>query len=171
MSAEGKPKGKGPGLESGRTPKTFQLARTPEERRSLFEAWKKQHRPAPGAVSAPHAPAIDGLAPPPYVGRASMVINSAGTVLYTKNFLGPNATCDPNVEAQNIWSAGTAFAAGSVVRPTPGFSQPNGFRGFNFQSSGGTSSGTEPTWPTTIGGTVVDGANHVDGDRVRSRPS
>src|SRR6478609_4941084 len=101
-AAAGKGKGKGPGLESGRSRPAFTLARTPEERRSLFEAWKKQHRPAPGAVHAPAAPATDGQAPPPYVGRASMVINAAGTVLCTKNFLGVNATCDPNVEAQNV---------------------------------------------------------------------
>ena len=156
-AAAGKGKGKGPGLESGRSRPAFTLARTPEERRSLFEAWKKQHRPAPGAVNAPAASATDGQAPPPYVGRASMVINAAGTVLYTKNFLGVNATCDPNVEAQNVWLAGTAFAAGAVVRPTQSFNQGNGFRGFNFQSSGGTSGGTEPTWPTAIGATVLDG--------------
>ncbi|HEX4439517.1 MAG TPA: putative Ig domain-containing protein [Thermoanaerobaculia bacterium] len=148
--------GKGAGLESGRARPAFTIARTPEERRSLFEAWKKQHSAQGGSVNARRASVIDGTVQS-YVGRASMVINSAGTVLYTKNFLGNNATCDPNVEAGTTWTASTAFAAGVVVRPASGFNSPNGFRGFNFQSSGGTSGASEPVWPTTIGATVTDG--------------
>jgi len=155
-TADGKAKGKrnGVGLDSGHARPAFTLARTPEERSSLFEAWKKQHRPAPGSL-ATKATAAPGGTVQPIVGRAGMVINAAGTVLYTKNFLG--GTCDPNIEASTIWAANTAFANGVAVRPTSSFSQPNGFRGFNFQSSGGTSGATEPAWPTTIGATVTDG--------------
>ena len=110
-SAAGGPKSKG---SPGRPP--FSPARTAEESRSLFEAWKKQHTGA-GGTARTSAKAAAGIGVTPYVGRASMVINSAGTVLYTRNFLGPNATCDPDIEATTPWSAGTAFAAGAAVRP------------------------------------------------------
>jgi len=147
--AGGGPKKKG--LSSGRP--AFSPARTPEERRSLFEAWKKQHRSAPGSTAAKRTEAPGGAT---MVGRASMVINSAGTVVYTKNFIGAN--CDPHIESQNIWQPNAAFAAGAVVRPSGGTGPPNGFQGFNFSSSGGTSGATEPTWPTSgVGATVVDG--------------
>ncbi len=151
VRAAGGPKGNSGGAKRP----AFSLARTPEERRSLFEAWKKQHQQAPGATAGMSAEAVAGGSIP-YVGRASMVINDAGTVLYTKNFLGSNATCDPDIESQTSWVPGTAFAAGTAVRPTAGSTQPNGFRGFNFLATAGTSGGTEPVWPQTLGATVTD---------------
>lgn len=48
------------------------------------------------------------------------------------------------------WSLTTAIKAGTIVRPTTG----NG-RLYRAQADG-TTAGTEPTWPTTIGSTVVD---------------
>lgn len=51
------------------------------------------------------------------------------------------------------WSASTAYGGNNAhyVRPTTG-------NGFIYRATGaGTSAGTEPTWPTTIGATVVDG--------------
>src|SRR4029077_12244973 len=120
--AAGGPKNKG--ASPGRP--AFTLARTPEERRSLFEAWKKQHRTAAGSSVAKRTESPTGQLTP-YVGRASMVINTAGTIVYTRNFLGSNATCDPNIEATTIWTANAAFASGAVVRPSGSFSQPNGF--------------------------------------------
>lgn len=48
------------------------------------------------------------------------------------------------------WQAATVYARGAIVRPTVG-------NGFVYKAIvGGTSAGSEPTWPTTIGQTVVD---------------
>jgi len=50
-----------------------------------------------------------------------------------------------------IWAATTAYTTGRIIRPTAG-------NGFLYRSTGaGTSAGTEPTFPTTVGATVVDG--------------
>jgi hypothetical protein len=150
--AAGGPKGKG--ASPGRPPNS--PARTPEEKRSAFEAWKKQRETRRGVPSSKSTQAPGGA--PAIVGRAGMGINAAGTIIYTQNFRGSGATCDPNERSANIWAASTAFAAGAVVRPT-GFFGANGFQGFNFQANNaGTSGAVEPTWPTSgVGATVVDG--------------
>lgn len=50
------------------------------------------------------------------------------------------------------WAASTARAVGDVVRPTTG----NGFL-YRCSAAGTSDPSTEPTWPTGIGQTVVDG--------------
>lgn len=58
------------------------------------------------------------------------------------------------------WAAATAYAVGTYRAPTV----PNGFRYSVESISGtGTSGGTEPVWPTTLGATVIDnaGANQI----------
>jgi hypothetical protein len=49
------------------------------------------------------------------------------------------------------WAVATAYKAGTIVRPTAG----NG-RLYRAQADGTSHAATEPTWPTTIGATVVD---------------
>jgi len=62
-----------------------------------------------------------------------------------------------NVTQANVWTltwaASTGYTAGSVVRPTTG----NGYL-YMVISGSGNSSTTQPTWPTVIGESVVDGA-------------
>ena len=76
------------------------------------------------------------------------------------------ATGSPGCNVKGIlsepsdWTATTAYTASadydrgneSLVKPTT----PNGY--YYYPSTGGTSGGSEPTWPTTPGGTVSDGS-------------
>lgn len=50
-----------------------------------------------------------------------------------------------------VWEASTAYTLGQTREPTPN----NDFR--YVVDTAGTSGATQPTWPTTIGSTVVDG--------------
>lgn len=55
-------------------------------------------------------------------------------------------------ETFRFWRAGAEFGSGIRARPTVA-------NGFEYQSSGGQSSGKkEPRWPTTLGATIVDGS-------------
>ena len=59
-----------------------------------------------------------------------------------------------------VWVAATTYSVGNFRRPTT----PNGFRYEVTAVAGtGTSAGSEPVWPTTVGGTVIDnpGANQI----------
>jgi hypothetical protein len=144
-AAQGPPPGKGNRKSSTNRP-PYAGVKDPAERRSLLEAWKARQKMTAAPVGAATTD----------VGRASMVINSGNTVIFTSNTLG--GTCDPNIQAQSNWIGNHAYAAGAVVEPTASFGNPNGFDGFNFQAqNAGTSGGTEPTWPTSgIGATVGD---------------
>lgn len=52
-----------------------------------------------------------------------------------------------------VWSAGATFSVGQQVVPTP-----LGSNGFYFTcSAAGQTGASEPTWPSQVGGTVVDG--------------
>ena len=88
----------------------------------------------------------------PDVGRASMVINAAGTVAYTKNFVGAEASCDADLRNTSEWQPTQAYALHDHVVPIGAFGG-NHFMAMN----AGTSGAVEPVWPAAFGATVVDG--------------
>lgn len=58
----------------------------------------------------------------------------------------------------STWVLSTVYSTGAYVVPTT-FNSITGPVGKIFKATtGGTSSGTQPTWPTTAGGTVSDGS-------------
>ena len=74
---------------------------------------------------------------------------SAGTKIEATSNPGVDPITVTPVTSVAAWAASTVYAAGAVRLPTT----PNGYV---YTSSGGTSGASEPTWPTTIGATVVD---------------
>lgn len=91
------------------------------------------------AGNTSHSNTLDGVA---VNGYACQI---AGNTC-TRNRFGVNAQA-----SYAVWSAGAAFAVNAVVIP----STQNGFA---FKATvAGTSGGTEPGWPTTLGETVSDG--------------
>ncbi len=57
----------------------------------------------------------------------------------------------PSAAAGTVWTASRVYAVGDIVVPVV-------VNGFNYRATiGGTSGGSEPTWPTTIGDLRVDG--------------
>jgi len=58
-----------------------------------------------------------------------------------------------NVADALAWTASTAFPTGRFVKPTAG-----GTYYYVNRGAAGTSGSTQPTWPTTVGATVVDGS-------------
>jgi hypothetical protein len=101
------------------------------------------------------------------------------TTTYRKDYLGrwlantqpgtSNATdyCGRTVKASNkdymgraltfanpaVWATGTQYAAGAYVKPKTGTNYDAVFIALDAGTSHGA---TEPTWPTTLYGTVVD---------------
>lgn len=57
-----------------------------------------------------------------------------------------------DADNQPAWQGSTAYSVGDLVRPTS--TNSRSYRCY----TAGTSSGSEPTWPTTAGGTVTDGS-------------
>ncbi len=81
-----------------------------------------------------------------------LAIDNSGTLTSTHRFVS-NAYPD-NVSSAPNWAASTAYAAGQMVNATPASAaNPNTY----VCTVGGTSGGTQPTWPTLTGATVNDG--------------
>lgn len=85
-----------------------------------------------------------------------VVANEITGTGYTANGLAISGRSGPTVTAANswgnAWAATTAYTAGYIVRPTAG-------NGNLYRAQGaGTSAGSEPTWPTTLGDEVADGS-------------
>lgn len=55
---------------------------------------------------------------------------------------------------EDTWTASTAFSINDYIKPT--VANANGW--FYICTTAGTSAGSEPTWPTTLGNTVTDGS-------------
>jgi hypothetical protein len=108
-------------------------------------AWKAQR------TTGKNPNVIDAVGPP-YAGRASLVINAAGTVVYTKEFIGLEASCDADPRNSAEWQPNTVHALHDNVVPL------STFGGNKFMATtAGTTGAVEPAWPAAFGGTVVDG--------------
>jgi hypothetical protein len=71
--------------------------------------------------------------------------------------LGAPATFYVGILTAKTWASGTVYTAGSSYVIPVGFNSLVGQTGCIFKcTTGGTSGGAEPTWPTTVGGTVND---------------
>lgn len=135
----------------------FAEEKDPEARRSLYQQWKqtrpnqKRNRPAASEAEAGAAvsPESRPVLPRPQlvngetVGRASMVINNSGSVLFTRHLGGAPR-----------WTTGSvAVAAGQFINPSIARNNPWRFEAL----TGGTTGPGEPLWPATLGTTIVDG--------------
>lgn len=70
----------------------------------------------------------------------------------------PPATFWVGLVSASTWLATTAYTVGNLVVPTT-FNSLSGSVGRIFKcTTAGTSGSTQPTWPTTAGGTVTDGS-------------
>jgi hypothetical protein len=69
----------------------------------------------------------------------------------TRTVSGYDANNQSATNNQRAWTASTAYPLGAIVRPTTG-------NGRTYRATtAGTTAATQPTWPTTAGGTVTDG--------------
>ena len=59
-------------------------------------------------------------------------------------------TANTDINPYFVWAASTALTVGTRISPTT----PTAYL---YTASAGTTGTTEPTWPTTVGGTVVNG--------------
>ncbi len=95
---------------------------------------------------------------PPYMFGVSMPMMTTADYVAIKNHY-ETYRCADEFTWQNpqeaygdiIWEAGHAYTLGEIVRPTTA----NG-RSYIVTTAGNSHATTEPVWPTTVGGTVVD---------------
>lgn len=85
-----------------------------------------------------------------------MTDTSTPTIVLRSQFAGSNEPYEVDVSerATQSWEANSIFNATDFTKPSIGHET-----GFVYQTSANGQSGTnEPAWPTTLGGTVVDGS-------------
>jgi hypothetical protein len=96
-----------------------------------------------------------------YCTAAGSNVTSSSFVV-TRNAAGDYSITWAQPSGTLTWSALTAYAVGTYMQPTSAATT-----GFYYEATAisgtGTSGTTQPTWPTTIGGTIVDnaGANQI----------
>ncbi|MEO8430696.1 MAG: hypothetical protein ABI592_04235 [Acidobacteriota bacterium] len=146
LRAQGR--GHAPGRASDRNPSSKVFSdKDKAERKTLLEAWKQGRRAHRGGKGSESQRVFGGS---PSIGRPSLEINNAGTVLYTKQFAG--SACEPDAGGVSNWRPSTVYAANDVADPLTGGG------GFEFRATNaGTSGATEPVWPVVFGTTIVDG--------------
>jgi len=80
--------------------------------------------------------------------------------------LGTNGTTtNKNASTASVWSASTPLSLGVYVQPTT----PNGF--IYKVTKAGTTDGTQPTWNTVEGNTVVDGTAEYISVKIEKKPA
>lgn len=86
----------------------------------------------------------------------NIVVTAGLNHILTRVIKGQNAALGGWIDGRRLppaWATGTVYARGDVVRPiTPGTNN----RVFICEVNGTSHASTEPTWPTTDGGTVTD---------------
>lgn len=80
-------------------------------------------------------------------------ISGSGYTAGGEALANPTVKLTPANSWPLAWAASSGFAVGSVVIPTT----PNGYL-YAVIAGSGNSGSTQPTWPTTIGDSVVDGS-------------
>lgn len=82
---------------------------------------------------------------------ASEIANGNGYVTNGQLLSSPIITYTAANSWASQWTGSTAYALNDVVRPTAG-------NGYLYRAkAAGTTSASQPTWPTTVGGEVTDG--------------
>lgn len=127
---------------------TFMYANAPKNIMAAGLDWLS-HDVRVMLLAAAHTPALDT-----HDFLDDVVANEVTGTGYTAagQALGTKASTVTAANAfSTVWAATTAYIKDYVVRPTAG----NGF--LYVVQQAGTSAGSQPTWPTTLGGTVTDG--------------
>ena len=77
--------------------------------------------------------------------------NTTGRTLQTQTSPGTNQITLTPANIATTWPTSTAVTLGQLIQPT----SPNGW--VYKCTTAGTTSGTQPTWPTSLNSTVIDG--------------